>query len=491
MANPIEHVIVLMLENRSFDHLFAYSGIPDLGGIDTSRTNPGPGGSKIAMSDGAPDVLTTDPKHEFEDVDWQIYRAPRTAAPRNITLSGFVDKSGPDAMLCVDPRHLPILTELGRQFVVCDNWFSPMPGPTWPNRFFIHAGSSGGLANSPSSLRTIGAMIWSKLGFSFEHGTLYEALEQAQKTWRVYHGDHFPQVCAINTMPSTFVADPNKFRSLKKLSADMSGGDIASYTFIEPDYDILSGFRNGNSQHPSGALSAGEQLIKDVYEAVSRSPAWPTSMLFVVYDEHGGFYDQVQPQPCTPPGDSPLNIDKAANPPTPPFAFDRYGVRVPAVVVSPWLQAGTVFHDLYDHTSIIRTVYDLFDMPGQLTNRDSAAQSIASQLQNARQMAAPPALPSVYSPPAQPDALPPQGPQHTASIDGFTRIAAQIDHALQNYEPGMPVLELQAIVRSTPDIRQAIQLPASPDPNVSLEYLQRVAARIDEHRIAQGQGPVK
>ncbi len=98
MASPIDHIVVLMLENRSFDHLLAYSGIPGLGGIDTSQTNPGPGGAGIPMSDAAPDDLTIDPVHEFEDVDWQIYRAARSAAPRPITLSGFVDRSGPSAL---------------------------------------------------------------------------------------------------------------------------------------------------------------------------------------------------------------------------------------------------------------------------------------------------------------------------------------------------------------------------------------------------------
>jgi phospholipase C len=385
-----------------------------------------------------------------------------------------------------------VLTELGRQFLVCDNWFSSMPGPTWPNRFFVHAGSSGGLSNSPSNLTTIGSMLWSKLGFSFDNGTLFDVVEQAGRTWRVYHGDYFPQVCAIDTMPSVFVADPNKFRSFKKFAKDTAGGDVASYTFIEPDYGILSKFRKGNSQHPTGALSAGEQLIKDVYEAVStNATVWTKSMLFIVYDEHGGYYDQVAPLKCNPPGDSPRNAAKAAHPPKPPFTFDNYGVRVPAVVVSPLLKPGNVSHEAYDHTSIIRTVYDALGIKGKLTARDAAAKSLFPLVQSVSQFAAPPKMPNVYSPvtPA-PVAAPPNTPP-SASIDGFTRIAAQIDHALQLYEAPMAPAALDEVLRATPIIREVLELPLSAEPDASLSYMEGVAARIDAHRAAQGEGPVK
>ncbi len=493
MASPIEHVFVLMLENRSFNHLLTYSGIPGLTGVDRTKTNKTATGAIVPMNNAAPDGAASDAKHEFEDVDQQIYNAPRHNPNRPKTLDGFVISSGADAMQCIDPVKLPVLTELGRQFLVCDNWFSSMPGPTWPNRFFVHAGSSGGLSNSPSTLTTIGSMVWSKLGFSFDNGTLFDALEKAGKTWRVYHGDHFPQVCAIDTMPAVFVADPNKFRSFKsRFARDIHRDDAASYTFIEPDYGIFSKFTNGNSQHPTGALSAGEQLIKDVYEAVSSNAAvWSKSMLFVVYDEHGGYYDQLHPGKCTPPGDSLRNAGKAAHPPNPPFAFDNYGVRVPAVVVSPLLKPRNVSHEPYDHTSIIRTVYDVLGIPGKLTARDAAAKSLAPLLYSTSIIPAPPKLPPVYSAVGPAAAVAPPNTPPSSSIDGFTRIAAQIDHALQLYEAPMAPAALDQVLRATPHIRLVVQPPISADPNESLAYMEGVAARIDAHRIAQGQGPVK
>ncbi len=489
MTSPIEHVFVLMLENRSFNHLLTYSGIPGLSGVDQTKTNKTAAGVVVPLSNTAPNVAASDPDHEFEDVDQQIYNAPRNPN-RPITMDGFAVSSGPEAMQCIDPKKLPVLTALGLQFLVCDNWFSSMPGPTWPNRFFVHAGSSGGLSNSPSTLTTIGAMAWSALGFSFDNGTLFDAVEKAGKTWRVYHGDHFPQVCAIDTMPSVYVADPNKFRSFKQFAQDAGSGDAASYTFIEPNYGLFSKFRNGNSQHPTGALNAGEQLIKDVYEAISsNATVWNSSLLFVVYDEHGGYYDQLPPPGCTPPGDSPRNAGKAASPPNPPFGFDRYGVRIPAVVVSPLLKPGTVSHEPYDHTSIIRTVLDVLGIQGRLTARDAAAKSLAPLLQSTSQFAAPPKLPNVYSP-AAPAPVASANTPRAASIDGFTRIAAQIDHALQVYEAPMAPAALDQVLRATPDIRNVVQLPVTADPGESLSYMERVAARIDAHRIAQGQGPV-
>jgi len=488
---PIEHIIVLMLENRSFDHLLAYSGIEGLSGIDTSKTNPGVTGP-VAMSNTAPDRMTHDPGHEFEDVDWQIYGAPPAATPRPVTLTGFANRGWPQAMQCATPELAPVLTHLAREFLVCDNWFASMPGPTWPNRFFVHAGSSGGLANSPSGLTSFGSVLLSQVGFSFQHGTLYDALTKAGKSWRIYHGDHFPQVCAIDTMPSVFVASKDKFRPFKAFAKDAAAAGLANYTFIEPNYSILSTFRNGDSQHPAGTLSAGERLIGTVAKAVMESPSWGSSMLIILYDEHGGFYDQVPPPAgCTPPGDAAFNAEKAAKPPKPAFAFDRYGIRVPAVVVSPWVKPRTVSHDLYDHASVIRTVFDVFGIPGQLTNRDGKATSLAPLIQKNLQVVAPPTVPSVPPAPAPhvaaefaASAIEPTPYSH--SVDGFTRIAAQVHHALLNYQAGMQPHELQAAAAALPNLAALPLLPKTASQDEARAYIAGVAMLVETHRLRQG-----
>jgi phospholipase C len=482
MPDGIQHVLVLMLENRSFDHLLAFSGIAGLTGVDTSKTNPGASG-EVPMSDAAPDRLASDPGHEFEDVDWQIYGSERGSADRVASMNGFANRGWPDAMQCASSDRVPVLTHLARQFLVCDQWFASMPGPTWPNRFFVHAASSGGLANSPANLSTLGSVLSSELGFSFSNGSLYDRLEAAGRKWRVYHGDHFPQVCAIDRMPSVFVADPDSFRPLEQFAADMAQGDVADYTFLEPDYDILSTFRNGNSQHPSGSLSAGEQLIHAVASAAMHSPVWQSSVLFILYDEHGGFFDQIVPPACTPPGDAPLNADKAQNPPDPAFGFDRYGVRVPAVIVSPRVTPG-VCHEVLDHSCVIRTVFELFGLPGSLTARDAGAISLAARLEGPVQTAAPAALPAPNEPP--PPVPPPVGDSVRAhSIDGFARIAAEVHHALTKYQPGIAPEVLHRAVQASPDLSPLPELPKTPRQDESRAYIAKVAALMQAHRARQ------
>jgi phospholipase C len=494
MTSPIEHVIVLMLENRSFDHLLAYSGIPALQGVDTSKTNPGKSGEPVPMSNDTPDRLNFDPGHEFEDVDWQIYGMLPGTAARPILMNGFADKDWPQAMQCAKPTLIPVFTHLAANFLLCDNWFSSMPGPTWPNRFFVHAGSSGGLANSPSSLRSIGPVLWSKLGFTFENGTIFDALTKGGRTWRVYHGDHFPQVCAIDTMPSVFVASADKFRKVGEFAADAASGDMANYTFIEPDYSILSSFRNGDSQHPSGTLSAGEQLIATVANAVMGSDKiWESSLLVILYDEHGGFYDQVPtPIGITPPGDTPLNAGKEENPPTPAFGFDRYGIRVPAVVVSPWVAPG-VSHVAYDHASLVRTVFRIFDLPGHLTARDGTAASLDPLIEKSLQVAASVPLPTPPTPTAEADAAPPDNGQPPHSLNGFARIAAQVHHALRAHQaaPGLPPPSLHAAIEAAdPDLDYLVAdgLPKTEDPDEARAYIQHVADLIEVHRQQQRAG---
>jgi phospholipase C len=491
MPTPIEHVIVLMLENRSFDHLFAYSGIANLQGVDTSKSNPDKDGNPIAMTDTAPDRAPSDPGHEFEDVDWQIYGASGYPAPRPILMDGFASKDWPEAMQCAKPELVPALTHLAATFLVCDRWFASMPGPTWPNRFFVHAGSSGGLANSPSNLTSVGSILWSKLGFSFEHGSLFDALAGAGKSWRVYHGDDFPQVCAIDNMPSVFVASPEQFRKLDALPADLQRGDVADYTFIEPDYSILSSFRNGNSQHPAGTLSAGDKLIQTVANAVMTSEIWMKSLFVVLYDEHGGFYDQVPtPTGVVPPGDDARNADKAATAPDPPFAFDRLGVRVPAVIVSPWIKPG-VSHTLYDHASIVRTVFEVFGLSGQLTDRDGRAASLGALIEPTVQTATPVPVPSAMLAPQTTTTAAAPSPRYVHSLDGFVRIAAQVHHALLSHQsaPHLAPHELHAANQAVnPDLAYLPGLPRTSSADESRAYLAHVAQLVALHRQRQRTG---
>ena len=403
MANSdfplISHVFVLMLENHSFDHLLGFSGIS---GNDAETGNPttinGLSGDESNTYDGQPYPATRqadysmpiDPGHEFLDTLWQLSGENQPYVPANgyppINNAGFVDNyvnsltpdegKAPDnylgIMRCFLPEQLPVLNALATSFAVCDNWFSSLPGPTWPNRFFVHAGSSGGLDHSPT---TAEILAWENLGgMDFENGTVFDQLKtKFTNGYRLYRGnnflsDNFPNVAALKGISSL---DCHPVSDLKN-DLNSAGYDYV-YTFIEPSYgDVLNNtYKGGTSQHPLDDANGGEALIKQVYEAIRNSPLWEKSLLIVTWDEHGGFYDHVAPPAAISPGDP--TIHETMN----SFGFDfkQYGVRVPAVIVSPLVPEGTIDHRLYDHSSVPKTLQDLFSLD-PMTDRDRNANSL-------------------------------------------------------------------------------------------------------------------
>jgi phospholipase C len=390
----IEHVFVLMLENRSFDHLLGFAGLEGIDartgeptraeGLTGAEWNALASGERITVSPGADYILPVDPGHDFCDVLEQLcgagarYPGPGGVYPP-VDLSGFASQlaahiertrapADPSlAMRGFRPDQLPVLNALAREFAVCDHWFSSMPGPTWPNRLFVHAASSAGLDDSPTSLRSATAIVH---GYQFEHGSLYDRLQRAELPWHVVEGDALPQSLAIGGMIEHAVA--GRFIGLDDLRRRLHEPDFRdAYVFIEPSYGhVLADGRNfkcGSSQHPLDDVTRGERLLRDVYEMIRSSPHWPSSLLVVTYDEHGGFYDHVVPPAAVPPGDT---FDAGAN--KHGFRFDRLGVRVPAVIVSPHVQRGVIDHTVYDHTSLLATVEHLYGLE-PLTARDAAA----------------------------------------------------------------------------------------------------------------------
>jgi len=397
---PIEHVFVLMLENRSYDHML---GFADLSGTDavTGELTVADGANPAIHANvdpadsanvpvGTPAVfkiegtMDNDPGHEFHHVITQL--AGGNAPPYDpalgypaIDMSGFIAthrQRGADdpksVMRCFDPEQLPVLTTLAREFAVCDRWFSSMPGPTWPNRFFAAAGSSGGLDDSPGSIEIV---INTTLdGYRFYNGTIYDLLDSKCLPWKIYHGDELPVSFALAGMTTNRIAD--RFDDVDDFDDDVSDGYDAVFTFIEPHYgNILPGtsedYTCGTSQHPLDDVTRGERLIKDVYEAIRNSDLWERSVLIITWDEHGGFYDHVEPPATVPPGDPPGDPDNVQV----GFDFGQLGVRVPAVVVSPRIERGLIDHTPYDHTSIPATVQRLFGLAA-MTDRDAQANDI-------------------------------------------------------------------------------------------------------------------
>jgi phospholipase C len=409
--SPIKHIFVLMLENRSFDHILGFSAITGTD-IDTGAVRTIDGASGSNQFEGTTYPPTTeadfklskpdvDPGHEFLDAllalcgEGATYPVGGGPYPP-INNSGFIanyarSKGGPpqppNIMKCYSPQRVPVITSLAKEFAVCDAWFSSLPGPTWPNRFFMHAASSGGLDHSPSGLSSAGNTLFD--GYTFNNGTIFDRLDDACMEWRVFAGDSFPVTLALSGM--TLNELQGRIHDFDEFAEAVSDEDYsAAYTFIEPNYgnDLppsAEDFTCGNSQHPLDDITRGEGLIKSVYETIRNSPHWNESLLLVTYDEHGGFYDHAVPpgsggesvhhQAATPPGDGVSDQDNVKY----HFGFDQLGVRVPAIVVSPYIEKNIVDGTVYDHTSLLATVEAIFGLR-PLTSRDANAENLTKLL---------------------------------------------------------------------------------------------------------------
>lgn len=386
-AASIQHVFVLMLENRAFDHMLGFSGIQGqdaetgaataINGLSGSESNSF-AGQTYTVSKPADFVMAVDPGHEFANVLHQLCGPsatyPSGGAYPAIDDSGFVASyvtsgggTNPgEVMKCFSPDQLPVLNFLAQEFVVCDNWHASMPGPTWPNRMFVHAASSGGLDHSPT---TAEIAEWEAIdGFQFANGTIFDALKTKGVTRRLYAGDDFPMVAALKGIRL------GDIRHYSLFAGDLGQASYPySYVFIEPSYDVLNDYRNSTSQHPLTDVTLGEGLIKATYEAIRNSAFWPSSLLIITWDEHGGFYDHAVPPAATAPGDTaPGSKYNQFG-----FTFQQYGPRVPALVISPLCARNLIDHRLYDHTSILATIESLFGF-AHLTKRDASANRLDS-----------------------------------------------------------------------------------------------------------------
>lgn len=428
----IDHVIVLCLENRSFDHMLGYLQHPDqrfeglLGGA--TYDNAGwDGGPRIAASDAAKRVLPFGPDHSHDAVMEQL-GIPAGQKPWHPTSQGFVTSyerkarglappkvegllgpllgklfgpkaggptavgRGPLAMLCHKPERVPVLSKLALEFAVCDHWFCSVPGETWPNRNYLHAATSDG--ETDIELR------------SYVDPTIFDLLEKGSKRWRIYHDDT-PQVWAFPSLWDTPERHGNWFPTAK-FAEHAARGDLAAYSFIEPNHrppfhtldhqPILGGAKDiSTSQHPENNLvsdsaydsfddsadsdfARGEALIASIYEALRAQPELFQKSVFVItYDEHGGLYDHVPPPTDVPaPGGGRGILGRTLHAiwhrKTYPFDFTMLGPRVPTVIVSPRIPQGTLITQTHDHASVPATLRALFaPAAAPLTKRDAWA----------------------------------------------------------------------------------------------------------------------
>jgi phospholipase C len=343
----IEHIVVLMLENRSFDHMLGYlyqdsgnvspSGQP-FEGLTGSESNPGSDGTAVqvfpitAATPNAYFMPGADPGEGYSATNSQIFGSTTAPTPPTATMQGFVTdyaytlgwetKEGTwgivagteaqDVMGCFTPATLPVISALAKGFAVCDHWFGSVPTETLPNRAFALSGTSQGHMDDKTK--------------TFTSPSICASLTKAGVSWKVYGYDAPP--LTQQTFPDLASAPEANFGEFTDFQADAAAGTLPGFAFLEPSWSAT-----GNSQHPNYDVALGEQLIHDVYTALRNGPGWNQTLFVLTYDEHGGLYDHVPP-----PANAAAPDDSAGEY---GFDFTRFGPRVPTVLVSPLIAAGT------------------------------------------------------------------------------------------------------------------------------------------------------
>lgn len=364
----LKHLVVLMMENRSFDHMLG--ALPGVDGIPANFSNPDTTGKLIKPQAKAKyqSQLTPDPNHDFAPVNEQIFNGTATADMQGFIRSYFKQrkdvKHSHNIMYYFTPKQLPVLSTLATEFAVFNKWFASIPGPTLCNRAFAHYGTSFGHVGM--EMKYSGHPIKS----------IYQRVRAANKTTKLYY---FDRASSTLELINLLQDQPQIFATYEQFLADCRAGTLPDYSFVEPNYLDHDGLI-ACDQHPDHHVGEGERFIASIYMAIRSNPMlWPNTALLITYDEHGGIFDHVTPPACTPDG---FSADASKTGTGQAFNFDRLGVRVPAVLVSPWVTAGTIVNEVFEHASIPATVTDwlLPGFNGPRTPREAAAKTFHNLL---------------------------------------------------------------------------------------------------------------
>jgi phospholipase C len=401
----IEHIIFTMQENRSFDHYFGkmpdyrrknnIPGADDIDGLPANASNP-------ARDDPSQLVFAhhiETPRHEGLSPAWntahrQMNRFHPTSRERK--MDGFVyaaanfsrdpeqqpacDINGLRAMGFYDASDLPYYYALASQFAISDRMFSSVPSATLMNRWFLLAASCFGRVAPPprGTAQQIGAK------------TIFELCEAAGVSWKIYVNGPFTYYGWFSGYNKH--KDDGHIVNAEQFLADAASDNLPQVAMIE------SGTTTGKDEHPLNNIQEGAIYMKRFFDALMKSPAWPKSAMILTYDEWGGFYDHVPPPDAVKPDDIPpmlvvFDPNTGTTREYMPGDFDRYGPRVPFVVVSPWVKPNFVSHQVADHTSILKFIEKRFDLPN-LTRRDAAAHDLLDMFDFSKPaLLAPPTLP--------------------------------------------------------------------------------------------------
>jgi phospholipase C len=407
LHDPIRHVVAIMLENRSFDHFLG--SLNGVDGVDPGHANRDLNDPQQRVYRQQPTndfSISPDPPHDLADVLQQLdLDGPCGGFVTNFSSAypGSTPEKRSLVMSFYEDGALSVSHGLAQEFAICDRWFCSVPGPTWTNRFFLLSGTSQGRVAMPSF------PFWPSL-FPNDQTTVFDRLNERRVSWRIYYGD-VPQSLVLEHQRRPHNA--LRYRSLDDFPEKAAGpaSEFPAFAFLEPSYFGS----DQNDDHPPSDVRRGEALVAEVYNALrANEELWLSTLLVLLFDEHGGFYDHVPPPAAVPPDD-----DRQE------YAFDRYGVRVPALLISPWVER-SVITTRFDHTSLLRYLSDKYALR-PLGRRVAEAASFGPELLKLRaarrdtpaKLLRPPALARARVPRREPP-MPSDLNEHQRALLAFT-----------------------------------------------------------------------
>jgi phospholipase C len=369
---PIDNIVVLMMENHSFDsylgHINQYGNRNDVEVASPDAGNPDVDGGVVPWQHAAHEC-SLDTDHSWTGTANEIDNGKMDGfvmqndqpVPSTGAVPDLSQYSGTRAMWWYDQTDLPLYYQLANTFALADHYHCALPGPTWPNRMYLIAGTSFGQTDSVFPDLT-------NYPFPQNDASVLDELQKRQIPFKLYFSSD--PTAAIVYGPSILTRWGNlDWKSTAtQFIADAKAGNLPPVSYVDPNF--TEGKGSGSDEHPPGDIQNGQQFVGQIVQAVLTSPQWAHTALFITHDENGGFYDHVQPPAaCEPDALQPVDINGKPL----PGAFDIYGVRVLLLAISPYSKKGYVGHHVYDHTSILRFIQAKFQLPA-LSSRDANAE---------------------------------------------------------------------------------------------------------------------
>jgi phospholipase C len=450
----IEHIVVLMMENHSYDNFFGMLGrgpyqLPRGDGF-TIASDGYPANSNPTSSGGQQRAFVMPTTCQFSGSPTQEWDQCHTQYANGTNQGFVVSGSGVVAMGYWTGDNLPFTYDLAGVFPIGDRWFCSMLGQTDGNRRFLIGATALGMTDDVGKAVSQDASLL----LTPPNGTIFSVLQNAGISWMEYVDSSSKLTGSTESLFPTVDLKYEKAHvaPFSQFLTDTAAGSLPAFTLLDPNFDT-------ESQEDPQNIVLGEAFMSQVVQALGASPAWQQTILIITYDEHGGYYDHVPPPIALAPDKIPPFLVKGDK----PFdGFHRYGFRVPSVVVGPYAKPNYVSHLVYDHTSVLAFVERKFNLPA-MTYRDANANDLTDFLDmDALSSGTPtfPELPALAAPGNTPEALacsttgpgsvPPPQPPPLPITARFTSVAAS---ASQN---GI-VADLQASRSSLSSVQVQLQ----------------------------------